>query len=449
MRQTLFHIPAEIGGWPVFGFGLLLAVWVIVAAALLIWLARRQGWTGELVSHAMVLGLVGAGIAFLLPRMVGPQGLPVRGFGVMLLLAVAAGMWLALRRARQMRVDPEVILSLALWMIVPGIVGARAFYVIQYWDRQFHNVDAAGSMDWPATLRQMFDVTEGGLVVYGSVLGAALGLVAFVRIHRLNLLALGDVIAPSLALGQAIGRIGCFLNGCCYGGIATLSWALAFPPHSPPYDRQVYEGQIPYGLVLRGADDDAPLVSDVVAGSEAAQAGLQRGDRLAAIDGRSVATLAEARERLLPSQRPGADKEIVIVTAGREEPYRFAALGPPPRSLPIHPTQLYGAIDGLLICLFLLAYTPFRRRDGEVIAWLSTIYPVTRFLMEMIRTDEPGWLGAEGSALARLTSIGQLISLGILVAAAALWLWLRTRPRGSVLASPSQSGAWVWTLAER
>jgi phosphatidylglycerol:prolipoprotein diacylglycerol transferase len=284
-------------------------------------------------------------------------------------------------------------------------------------------------------------------VVYGSVLGAGLGLIAFARIHRLHLLALSDLIAPSLALGQAIGRIGCFLNGCCYGGLATVAWAVAFPVYSPPYERQLHDGLMAYGsgLVLQGADDDAPLIADVVVGSPAAEAGLKRGDRLVKIDGLPVSTLGEAHFRLRHLDAPG--ERIEIETSGSRRPFRFVGAAPPLVSHPVHPTQLYGAIDGLLICLFLLAFYPFRRRDGEAIAWLVTIYPVTRFLMELVRTDEPGLLGTDGSVLQRLSSIGQLISVAILAGAALLWLWLRSRPRGSVLDAPPQQGPWVWTLS--
>jgi phosphatidylglycerol:prolipoprotein diacylglycerol transferase len=82
-----------------------------------------------------------------------------------------------------------------------------------------------------------------------------------------------------------------------------------------------------------------------------------------------------------------------------------------------------------LIVLFLLAYYPYRRRDGDVIGWLLILFPITRFLMEIIRTDEPGQFGTE-------LSISQWISLGILPAGVALLLWLRTRPARLEFSSP-------------
>ncbi len=85
---------------------------------------------------------------------------------------------------------------------------------------------------------------EGGLVVFGSLIGAVLGLLAFTRFYRLPLLPLIDVSVPSMALGQAIGRIGCFFNGCCFGGECDLRWAVTFPPESPPYHQQLEKGKL-------------------------------------------------------------------------------------------------------------------------------------------------------------------------------------------------------------
>ena len=82
-----------------------------------------------------VLLLLGAAIVFL-PR-VFPDGLPVRGYGVMLLAGIIAGVGMAMYRARQGGLDPEIILSLAIWLVICGVIGARLFYVIEYWDEKF------------------------------------------------------------------------------------------------------------------------------------------------------------------------------------------------------------------------------------------------------------------------------------------------------------------------
>ncbi len=123
MYQTLFHIPPEVLGWPLFGFGVLLAVWAVGSAALLAWLIRRHGFGAETRGYLPVLALLGAVIAFVLPAISTSQGLPIRGYGTMLLLAVVAGVALVVHRARRMGVDQELMLSMSFWMFVGGIVG--------------------------------------------------------------------------------------------------------------------------------------------------------------------------------------------------------------------------------------------------------------------------------------------------------------------------------------
>ena len=118
---------------------------------------------------------------------------------------------------------------------------------------------------------------------------------------------------------------------------------------------------------------------------------------------------------------------------GRDVPRRFAPLGaarpgradfrsPSSHSLPVHPTQLYSALDGLLILALLTAYFPRRRRDGEVMALLMVTYPVTRFLIEGLRDDEP-------ALLAGLT-MSQWISVGVFAGGLVAWAYLLPRPLG-------------------
>jgi phosphatidylglycerol:prolipoprotein diacylglycerol transferase len=95
----------------------------------------------------------------------------------------------------------------------------------------------------------------------------------------------------------------------------------------------------------------------------------------------------------------------------------------PERSRPVHPTQIYSAIDAGLLGWLLWSYFPFRRRDGQCIALLLTIHPITRFLLEVIRTDEPAVFGTG-------LSISQNISIVLLGCAAALWWYVSRQPAG-------------------
>ena len=422
MYRTLFYIPREAFGLPLFGFGLLLALWAIGSAALLAWLVLRHGFGAETRGHLPVLALMGAAIAFVLPAISQSEGLPIRGYGTMLLVAVIAGVALAVYRARRMGVDQEMVLSMAFWMFVSGIVGARAFYVIEYWSH---------FRDEPNPLLAVVKINEGGLVVYGSLIGGGLAMVVFVRRHGLPFLALGDLIMPSLVLGQAIGRLGCFLNGCCFGGLCLLPWAVTFPAgetddrDSPPHRQQIALGQV-YGIFVAGngrAGEEsglAPVVAAVEADSPAAAQGLTAGQRIVSINGQATNTLGEAQNALVTGFFAG--KPLSLVTEAGT--FSLAPLaGMLERSRPVHPTQIYSAIDAGLLCLFLLAYYPYRRRDGELVALALTIHPSMRFLLEVIRTDESSVFGTG-------LSISQNVSLLLLAFACGLWIYvIRYTPR--------------------
>jgi phosphatidylglycerol---prolipoprotein diacylglyceryl transferase len=255
-------------------------------------------------------------------------GLPVFGFGLMLTIALFASIWLAERRARREGLDPDQVSALAVWTLVGGLIGARAFFVIEYWDRF--------KSPW-----EILEIWNGGIVFYGCIIGGALAILLFRRLHPFPLRPMVDLIAPSLAVGAAFGRLGCFLNGCCYGDVCHLPWAVTFPRASSPWNHQATLGLI----------------------SESAS-----------------------------------------------------------RSLPVHPTQIYSAIDGFLLLFLLSAYYPLRRRDGEVMALLMVTYPVTRFLIERLRSDEPGLILG--------LTVSQGISVALFTGGLVFWAYLSRLPRG-------------------
>ena len=324
------------------------------------------------------------------------------------------------------------------------------------------------------------------------------------------LLATADVIAPGLVLGLALGRIGCLLNGCCYGGPCDLPWKVTFPWNSPvcqheaeqgatgvfglrfrdgpgrtvivdrvdsgsPAARQGLSAGMPvaringmsvssaeqaaglvlgiekldlplrgsggevsmwrvddppesqiggsgplkiYGMEIAGGDDQAPLVSHVRWQSPEAAAGIHEGQRVESVSGRDVSTIGQLR-RLLEEHR--RESWLRILPAGGLQSIDLAVARPLPRSLAVHPTQIYSSLGALILCFLLLVYDRFRRRDGELTALMLTIYPVTRFLIERIRTDEAAiW----GSGL----HISQNISLGLLAVAVCLWIYILRQP---------------------
>lgn len=429
MLQTIFNIPDRLFGIPMFGFGLLLAVWAVSSAAFLGWTAWRRGLAHpETRSYLPLLLLLGGIIWLVLPKIAEPGvGLPIRGYGVMLLLGVLAGTALSVWRGYRRGLDPDKVLTLVFWVFVPGILGARAFYVIQYWQQEFHRETLR------ETLGTVLNITQGGVVVYGALIGAAVGAAAFAIKEKWPLLATLDLLAPGMLLGASLGRVGCFLNGCCYGGVCELPWAVEFPAGSPPYMRQVETGEVTLptpeqvargelfvnGLKVLGPAGDPAVVTEVEPDSPAARRGVTSGQEITSINGVRVATVEQAQHALVHAYRFGP--WMTMTTAEHPEIFRWPLTGPPAHTAHVHPTQLYSAIDALVLCLFLLAYDPFRRRNGELVALLLTLYPINRILMEIIRTDEPKvWITD--------LTIGQVVSVLLLVLATGLWIFILRKP---------------------
>ena len=333
-------------------------------------------------------------------------------------------------------------------------------------DHLLGHVDELADADATAdvVLKRVLDVSKGGLVVFGSLIGGLGAALVYCYFRKAPFLAIADLIAPSLVLGLAIGRIGCLMNGCCYGSVCDQPWALEFPAGenagtqlaaptspSPPYAHQLGLGQL-HGFRI-GEDDGKIVVREVVPGSAADKGGLRQGDVLLIInqlrvdkplrreDGRLTSAYSAAQSQLQELHRAhqryaatkqGPPPELIVVTADDRKldlTLRDERGAPtlPAVSRPVHPTQIYAAVNGALLTLLLLAYYPFRRHDGEVIALLLTLYPITRIAEEMIRDDE------SKSYFLGIMTISQAISAGLLIAAGLLWIYVLTRPAGSAL----------------
>ncbi len=179
-------------------------------------------------------------IAFLL------GSLTVRWYGVMMALAFLAGLWTATRRARLVNVSAEVISDVTLWLMLGSIVGARFFYVSTYWKQEFSG----------QPFSEVFMVQHGGLVFYGGLIGATISGIGYLLWKKLPVWKIADILVPSIALGSVFGRIGCLLNGCCYGYACDLPWAIHFPAgHEtaglPVHPTQLYDALL--NLILYAA----------------------------------------------------------------------------------------------------------------------------------------------------------------------------------------------------
>jgi phosphatidylglycerol---prolipoprotein diacylglyceryl transferase len=174
----------------------------------------------------------------------------IRSYGVMLVIAFWLGIELTARSAKRRGLDPTKILDMGLVVLVASLVGSRLFYVLTHWSEY--------QADKIAVLR----VWEGGLTFYGGLACAIFFGMAYLRWKRMPVLEVTDIAAPQIALGIAIARVGCFLNGCCFGKASTLPWACTFPPDSqagwvmagrPVHPTQIYESiaNVVIFLVLR------------------------------------------------------------------------------------------------------------------------------------------------------------------------------------------------------
>jgi phosphatidylglycerol:prolipoprotein diacylglycerol transferase len=428
LRRTIFLIPNDIPGpLPLFGYGLMLIVVLLCGGIYLFVRIRREGLSRDVGLSAGVLAAICAAVTWVIPFIMGDEeGLPVRGYGVFLLLTVIAGLGVILIRARQMGVKQEIVFNLAFAMFIAGIIGARLLYVLQYWDHFEKET-------WGATFLATLNMTKGGLVVYGAFLGSTAVFIWYVVRNKLPLLALADVFVGGLVLGQGIGRIGCLMNGCCYGGVCENDQLprITFPWDSPPHHRQAELGDLAlHGLKLREEVADGKshvVITGVQAGAEGH--GIAAGDRLLAVNGVEVQDLDHAATLLYRIDGDEGKSTVRVVierSDGTRHEGRWTVSRPLPRSLPTHPAQIYDAINGLVLFLFAWVYFPFRRRDGQLFATLLTIFPITRFLMEWVRIDE------SQSYLLGMT-ISQVISVGLFLCSIPLWAWIlrnRAAPLG-------------------
>ena len=169
---------------------------------------------------------------------IGP--LTLHTYGVLLALAFLAGLWVVSRQAKKAGLDATVITDMAVYVLIGGLVGAKLLLLL---------------VEWPYYAKhpgEILGLLQSGGVFYGGLLGAFPVAWWFARRHRLDAWKTADVLAPGVAIGQAIGRLGCFAAGCCYGRAADVPWAVTFhdvyatrqvgtPIDTPLHPTQLYE----------------------------------------------------------------------------------------------------------------------------------------------------------------------------------------------------------------
>lgn len=456
MKQTLFFIPTQICGVPLFGSGILFwGVLIFGVIAILRSLINRKDF-GDACFYAFITALGVGVIRFIGPHLAETDGFPIRGYGVFLTIAILAAGSLTIWRGKRLWNYPvDLLFSLLFVAAIFGIIGARAFYVTEYWqDYQ------TGSLR--DTILSVVNITNGGLVVYGSIIGGTIAAIVFLFVKKTPIIATLDLLLPAVILGVSIGRLGCLMNGCCFGSPCEYPWAITFPNGSPAYMQQLTEGKIPlYGITLSPAefsssDDESNLfslktkhvnlaseipskviVADVSQGSEAERAGVRPGDEIceigllnkntandskgspdvAKIDRYRVDCNAQVFYFFLNIWQEDETRDVWLSLNNKEDanaPARNVVFHPTPsKALPVHPTQIYSSVNAFIIFCILLVVAKYARRDGIVLGVGMLLYPINRFCLELLRTDEESFCGS-GLTVSQCVSVG-IIILGVLV----------------------------------
>ena len=168
------------------------------------------------------------------PHLFNVFGIEIRSFGLMAAVGLLLAFWLMRKRSIKAGEDPEKLSDVLFFSMIGALIGARLLYVIRNYEKEFSH-----------DLWKIFKIQEGGIVFQGGFIGAMIVAWFLCKKKNVDFVKSLDIVAPCLALGHAMGRIGCFLNGCCYGGLCKTGWGVQFPPNSLPYTHQMSSGQIP------------------------------------------------------------------------------------------------------------------------------------------------------------------------------------------------------------
>jgi phosphatidylglycerol---prolipoprotein diacylglyceryl transferase len=140
----------------------------------------------------------------------------LRWYGLFIGLAIVAAFLVALREARRKGVAEDDVYGLGIWAVLGGILGARLLHVIDRWP------------DYAQDPTAILAIQNGGLAIYGAILGGVAAGAIYARRHGLSIGRMADLAAPAIVLGQAIGRIGCLINGDALGAPTNLPWGVVY-----------------------------------------------------------------------------------------------------------------------------------------------------------------------------------------------------------------------------
>src|SRR5258706_1692089 len=181
---------------------------------------------------------------------------PISPFGLMMATAFLVGSWIRARRMKEVGLDPDLATSILVYVMLGGILGSKLYFAI--------DVSIREGRPFADLLFARDGITWYGGLILGTVIGS-IG----ARIHGVSVIQMMNCVAPAVAVGQAIGRVGCFLVGDDYGKVSVLPWAVAFPVGAPPtapgvrvHPTQIYEilWLLPVAYVLWRRRDRSPFL---------------------------------------------------------------------------------------------------------------------------------------------------------------------------------------------
>jgi phosphatidylglycerol:prolipoprotein diacylglycerol transferase len=283
--------------------------------------------------------------------------LTVKSYGLMMVIGFLSAVFIIRLLSRDITPNPQYITNAALYSLIAGVAGARLFYVIHYFEQfKEHPIE-------------VFYIWQGGLELLGGVILAITVIFLYLWYHKLPIRQYLDILAIGLMLALAFGRIGCFLNGCCFGKPTELPWAVRFPYGSfaylsqirpnPARNRAEPQMELPDGFFGYHANPNMP--------------------------GKTL----KPYEELTPQQKQLLKENNQL------------------RCLPVHPTELYSSATGVVLCLILYLFwkraqkanklkksNKFLVKPGSTFALMFIVYGIARFFIEFLRDDNPfeyGW----------------------------------------------------------
>jgi phosphatidylglycerol:prolipoprotein diacylglycerol transferase len=301
--------------------------------------------------------------------------LTVKSYGLMMVIGFLVAVSVIRRLSRGFTPDPQLITNAALYSLIGGVVGARLFFVVHYFDK------------FRARPLDVFAIWQGGLELLGGVILAVSVILFYLLYHKLPIRRYLDVLAIGLMSALVFGRVGCFLNGCCYGKPTQLPCGFRFP-----YNSFAYVSQINPDLERNRSEPHLMLPKEDYFG-------------YAVENGKWY---PKPYEDLTERQR-------IEITEGKY------------RCLPVHPTQLYSSAGAVLWCLILclfwrrarnaeLAENPNRlfTKPGCTFSLMFVLYGISRFFMEFLRDDNP--FEFDGLTISQIIGLA-MITLGVILMA--------------------------------